>query len=142
MKFWSLPIIFVLIFIAIALVACSKSDIPTQPAVGDTPELGGNARIQKDILAVYDAVVDPQAGTFEITKVEREGSYHFPLSTVSNVVQITGYGFTPNFWADIKLVHPYPGSGIDCYDPRVIAVFPARPGVSFYYPIFNYSYWC
>lgn len=51
------------------------------------------------------------------------------------VLQITGYGFTPNFWADIKLVHPYPGTGINGYDPRVIAILPANAGVRFIYPV-------
>jgi len=89
----------------------------------------------RDVLAVYDAVIDLDAKTFTVTPVQRVGTYHFPLSKYfPNVLQITGYGFTPNFWADIKLSHPYPGSGIDAFDPRVIAILPARPGVSFIYP--------
>jgi hypothetical protein len=64
--------------------------------------------------------------------------YHFPLSQYyPNVLKIVGFGFTPNFWADIKLTHPYPGSGIKGYDPRVIAILPANPGVSFNYPTLN-----
>jgi uncharacterized delta-60 repeat protein len=91
-----------------------------------------------EILAVYDAVIDPVEKTFQVTPVERNSQFHFPLTQLyPNILQITGYGWTPNFWADIKLKHPFPGSGIDAFDPRVIAILPANSGVSFSYPVFN-----
>ena len=90
------------------------------------------------LLAVYDAAINPIAKTFTVTPSQRAPDYHFPLTQLyPNVLQIVGYGWTPNFWADIKLTHPFPGSGIDAFDPRVIAILPANPGVSFNYPIFN-----
>jgi len=108
----------------------TSSDLPdTLGILGDT---------NRDVLAVYDAVIDPDAGTFTVTPVERIGTYHLALNLYfPNCLIIVGYGFTPNFWADIKLRHPQPGSGMDVFDPRVIAILPALPGVSFNYPTLN-----
>ncbi len=91
----------------------------------------------RNIIAIYEAVINPESGFFEITPTTRTSAYHFPLSDYYNVLTITDFGWLPNFWADIKLTHPYPGSGIDGFDPRVIAILPANPSVSFNYPIFN-----
>ena len=89
----------------------------------------------RDVVAVYDAVIDQTAKTFILTPVERDIQYHFPLTQLyPNVLQITEYGWLPNFWADILLKHPTPGMEIDGFDPRVIAIIPANPGVSFSYP--------
>jgi hypothetical protein len=102
------------------------------------PESFGIPMSDRNIVAVYDAAIDPEKGTFTITPSQRTASYHFPLTQLyPNVLKIVGYGWTPNFWADIKLTHPFPGSGIDGFDPRVIAIIPANSGVSFYYPSFN-----
>ena len=128
--------------ISLTLAACSGSPggggSPLEPGtqISDlSPSLGAEDLCGRNIVAVYDAVIDPVAKTFTISPDERTLSYHFPLSkTYPNVLKITGFGFTPNLWADIKLIHPYPGSGIDGYDPRVIAILPAKPGVSFNYP--------
>jgi len=130
------------IFILITLSACSgtKSPVlPPSPEVNDgIPVIGDSSKSNRDVVAVYDAVIDPIAGTFEITPEERSADYHFPLSKYfPNVLKITGYGFTPNFWADIKLSHPYPGSGIDGFDPRVIAIVHAHPSHYFHFSILD-----
>jgi uncharacterized delta-60 repeat protein len=136
--------LFLLLMISCAVVtiACSNGKSPVEPATEDMSGISGDlpessvADIQnRNLLAVYDAVIDPVAQTFTVTPDNRTAQYHFPLTQVfPNVLKITGYGWTPNFWADIKLVHPFPGSGIDAFDPRVIAILPANPGNYFYYP--------
>ena len=129
-----------LILLIIAFSACSGSKSPIEPTIknSNSPALPDSSVVQpgnRDVIAVYDATIDPDAGTFTITPAVREGAFHFPLTQLyPNVLKITGYGFTPNFWADIKLKHPLPGSGIKGYDPRVIAILPANAGVRFLYP--------
>ena len=128
------------IMVLIIFTSCSggaKTPVSNDSSLPNSPEtlVAPSEDTNHDVLSVYDAVIDPAAKTFTVTPVQRVGTYHFPLSRYfPNVLQITSYGFTPNFWADIKLTHPYPGSGIDAFDPRVIAILPARPGVSFIYP--------
>ena len=123
--------------LTLTITACSGGTAPTSPTA-DMPDSFGVAMGDRNIIAVYDAVIDPDAGTFTITPAtDRTASFHFPLTNLyPNCVKVTGYGFTPNFWADIKISHPLPGSGINGYDPRVIAVIPANAGVSFNYPAF------
>ena len=123
----------------LAISSCSKSKNPTSPGISDSIGIvNSNEVSNRNVLAVYDAVIDPVAKTFVITPSERTADYHFPLTQLyPNILKITGYGWTPNFWADIKITHPFPGSGISAYDPRVIAILPANPGVSFNYPVFN-----
>lgn len=134
---------FLLILLAITLSACSGNKSPVDPAIQDSlsPTLidsSMNPPENRDVIAVYDAEIDPVAGTFTISPAVREGAYHLPLTeSYPSVLQVTGYGFTPNFWADIKLTHPYPGSGINGFDARVIAILPCRAGVYFYYPSLN-----
>jgi len=129
-----------LVLLAISLPACSGSKSPVEPMIKDSspsalPDSSVNPPENRNVIAVYDAAIDPDAGTFTITPCVREESYHFPLTQLfPNVLQITGYGWTPNFWADIKIKHPLPGSIYDGFDPRVIAILPARAGVYFYYP--------
>jgi len=134
-------VILITVILSILLASCSgsaKSQAPIEPNVQipDLPSSFGNdATSGRSVLAVYDAVIDPIAEKFTVTPSQRTTDYHFPLSQYfPNVLEITGYGFTPNFWADIKLTHPYPGSGINGFDPRVIAILPARAGVNFIYP--------
>jgi len=134
-------IILITVMLAIVLASCSgssKNQSPLEPTnqVPDLPlSFGTDDTSGRSVLAVYDAVIDPVAKTFTVIPVTRAADYHLPLSQYfQNVLQIVGYGFTPNFWADIKLTHPYPGSGIDGFDPRVIAILSANPGVSFNYP--------
>jgi len=125
------------------LVSCSGGNRTPMTIASQSPDLPDAFGVpvvdtNRDVLAVYDAVIDPDAKSFTITPVERVGTFHFPLTQwYPNVLQITGYGWTPNFWADIKLTHPFPGSHINTFDPRVIAILPSRPGVRFIYPIFN-----
>jgi len=134
-------IILITVMLAMVLASCSgssKNQSPLEPTnqVSDLPlSFGSEDTSGRSVLAVYDAVIDPVAKTFTVTPSERTGTYHFPLTQLyPNVLQIIGYGWTPNFWVDIKLTHPYPGSGIDGFDARVIAILPANPGVSFNYP--------
>ena len=140
-----LPILLLVIAFAISTIACSKGKSPVEPVINDandisqdTPLSLGTESDNRSVLCVYDCVIDPDAKTFTIEPANRSAEYHFPLTQrYPNVLQITGYGWTPNFWADIKLTHPLPGSGIDGFDARVIAILPANPGVSMDYPTFN-----
>ena len=125
---------FIALALTIAFSSCSKNSrsIKDNPVF---PDIGISEKNNHDVIAVYDAVIDPVGKIFTITPEERSNAYHFPLNTrISNVLSIVNYGFTPNLWADIKLIHPFPGSGIDVFDPRVIAILPANPGVGFDYP--------
>lgn len=124
---------------AVIFAGCNGGGTPVGTAVdqsSDLPESSVSSERSRDVMAVYDATIDPVKQTFTVTPDNRTAQYHFPLTQMfPNVLKITGYGFTPNFWADIKLVHPFPGSGIDAFDPRVIAILPANPGVRFIYPV-------
>jgi len=141
----SRPLLIITIAVCIVLfcVSCSGHESPvipeTQSSISqDIPDSFGIPADNRHILAVYDALIDPSTGTFSVTAVERSALFHFPLSRLfPNVLTITGYGWAPSFWADMKLTHPLPGSGIDGFDPRVIAILPANPGVSFNYPNLN-----
>jgi hypothetical protein len=133
-------ILFPFIFL-FGLSACSGN--PTSPAPMAGPSNPDFSKLEsidadagnREVVATYDAIIDSNSGSFTITQ-ERSAEYHFPLSkNFPSVLSITGYGFSPNLWADIKLTHPYPGSGIKGYDARVIAILPAKAGVAFYYPV-------
>ena len=90
------------------------------------------------VLGVWSAEINPDTKTFTVAPDIREGTSHWPLSYYyPNVLTIMNYGFTPHFWADIRLKHPFTSTGIKAYDPRVIAIIPANPGVSFNYPMLN-----
>jgi len=139
MKHFKLMLSLMLMAMALILASCSGGSAPVNPdiASAQVPDSFGTKLDDGNIVAAYDAVIDPEAGTFTITPTDRVGSYHFPLTQYyPNVLKITAYGWTPNFWADIKLSHPYPGSGISGFDARVIAILPANTGVSFTYPGF------
>lgn len=139
----TLSIIVLTIAFACIFNACSQGKSPVEPTINnvndiqqDVPISFSTASENRSVLAIYDAVIDPEAKTFTVEPVNRSAEYHFPLTQLyPNVLQITGYGYSPGLWADIKLQHPLPGSGIDAYDPRVIAILPANPGVSMNYPI-------
>jgi len=145
MKFLQTSFVIIILFVSVSLISCSKSGSPVESKISkqvDIPDSIGidllDETSNRSVIAVYDAIIDPEAKKFTVTPSERAGTYHFPLmQRYPNVLQITAYEWTPNFWADIKLTHPLPGSGIDAFDPRVIAILPANPGVSFNYPIFN-----
>jgi len=141
MKFFYYFISFVFVTLTTFFaISCStaKNPVEIQNEIKVIPSASDSESQEYCILAVYDATIDPIAKTFTVTPSERIADFHFPLTQLyPNVLQIVGYGWTPNFWADIKLTHPFPGSGIDAFDPRIIAILPANPGVSFNYPIFN-----
>ncbi len=130
--------LFIGILLATTITACSKGKSPVEPVIDNVPISFGTESDNRSALAVYNAVIDPNAKTFTVEPANRTAEYHYPLTQLyPNVLQITNYGWTPNFWADIKITHPLPGSGIDGFDPRVIAILPANPGVSCNYPVFN-----
>jgi len=128
-------------FITMMFVGCSKAKSIVEPStdiMNEIPASFDGATGNRGVIAVYDAVIDPEAKTFKVEPCVRDLAYHYPLTQLyPNSLSITAYGFTPNFWAEIKLSHPLPGSGIDGFDPRVITILPARTGVSFYYPTLN-----
>jgi hypothetical protein len=132
-----LPLFLLMITAALLSIACSKNISQTDPDLLDYGD--SNTGIEnpsnRKVFGIYDVVIDPIGTTFSVTPIDRSSQYHFPLTQLyPNVLTITGYGFSPNFWADIKITHPLPNSGIDGFDPRVIAILPAIPGVSMYYP--------
>ena len=140
-----LPIFLFAILFLIPAIACSGDKSPVEPVIDnaidssqDTPVSFGAESENRSVLAVYNAVIDPASKTFTIEPANRSSNFHYPLTALyPEVLQITGYGWNPNFWADIKLTHSFPGSGIDAYDPRVIAILPANPGNEMNYPVFN-----
>jgi len=145
MKYLKILIIGLAIICGMLIAAsCSSSSKNLQTPVSPDPQIPSLSDVQSsegignhNVVAVYDAVIDPESQTFTITP-SRNVEFHFPLTSLyPNVVKITGYGFTPHFWADIQLSHPLPYSGIDGFDARVIAVLPANPGVSMEYPNLN-----
>ena len=129
-----------IMLLAIALASCShslKSQSPIEPGIQsqDLPSPGIIAESNRSILAVYDAVIDPEAKTFTVTPSARDCTSHFPLTQMyPSVLKIMGFGWSPNVWADIKISHPAPGSGINVFDPRVIAIVPANVQNYFYFP--------
>ena len=141
--FKNLPIILLVAACAVVSIACSNGKSPVAPSSDDVsgisndlPATFGTFDDSRNILAVYDAVIDPVSKTFTISPVDRTAQFHYPLTQLNpSVLQITSYGWTPNFWADIKLRHPFPVTGINGYDPRVIAIIPSNPGVRFVYPV-------
>ena len=119
--------------------SCSGGKSPVEPETTGTPtSFDPSENNERNIIGVWRAEINPDDETFTIESVFRNETYHFPLNSYfPNVLSITGYGWTPNFWADIRLSHPFPGSGIDAFDPRVIAILPANPDVSMDYPILD-----
>lgn len=144
MKFIRLfPILLFLLVTVFHLNACSNDKTPIEPGINDdqamSRDIPNSQMVQSEthsMITAYEARIDPVEKTFTLTASDRNSQYKFPLTSIfPNILQITDYGWTPNFWADIKLVHPFPGSGINVFDPRVIAILPAKPGVSMNYPI-------
>ena len=126
--------IFLAVFILQAL-SCSNARSPLTPDL--SPESTSSAP-GRTVLAVYDVAIDPAEKTFEISPSTRIADYHLPLRDYfPDVLSIVRSGWQPNFWADIKISHPSPGSGVDVFDPRVIAIIPARQSVSSSYPVFD-----
>jgi hypothetical protein len=124
------------------LVATSCAGKSGNSIMADMPttDPGMTAMSTRQVVGTWSAEIDPVAGTFTVTPDTREAAFHLPLMQYyPNVLKITGYGFTPNFWADIQLTHPFSTGQcrVDGFDTRVIAIIPAKPGVSFTYPIFD-----
>jgi hypothetical protein len=133
----SIALSLLLLAFLLASFSCSKGTSPVTP--GDSPANDSGILTEssdREVIAVYDAVIDPVAQTLDITPDFRTTSAHAPLTSYfPNVLTITRIGTTPVFYADLKLTHPYSGSGVDLFDPRIIAIVPANPGVSFSYPV-------
>lgn len=147
--------LYLVLFLSIVVLAgCSKSEsIVTPPTPGNIETLstlpeqtglnGENGFTDRSVIASMLATIDTETGQITLEPAERVGSYHFNLTNLKpNVIGIAGYGFDPahnnNFYADIRLTHPYPGSGIDAFDPRIIAVLPANsPSNSLSFPEYN-----
>ena len=127
-----------LLCVVTLLSACSGGTAPVEPESLNMPESLLAAVDDRSVIAVYEAVINPFEGTFEVTPVDRTSKYHFPVNfNYPNALQITAYGWTPNFWADIKLTHPYPQINVEGWDPRVIGIIEAYPEHSFNYPVLN-----
>lgn len=134
-------LILLLVALTIMSIACSSGKSPVEPAT-DTFGISNDMSEpivadgeNRDIIAVYDAEINLDAETFTITPSDRITASHMPLSqTYPGVLSIVNVQYSPTFWADIRLTHPYPGSGINAFDPRVIAIMPANAGVRFVYP--------
>jgi hypothetical protein len=129
---------FVMLILAVSLaVSCTRGGNPVDPS-GNSDQLSQISNLSSEqsrsVIGMYSATIDSESGSFAIEPVERVGSYHVPLSMFPGVVSVTYFNFGPPFVADIRLKHPYPGSGVDFFDPRIIAVLPARTGVSMSYP--------
>jgi len=130
-------ILLLVLGMAVGMAACSGGNAPTNPdnASLNLPDSFGTPTDEgRNVIAAYQATIDPVAETFTIEPVDRFGAYHYPLSDHYKVLSIVSYNFGPPFTANIKLTHPYPGSGIKGYDARVIAVLPANTGVNMGYP--------
>jgi hypothetical protein len=126
------------VILAFTVCSCSQArNSPVETKPDNIPESFGVDFGNRNVLGLYSAVIDPDAGSFTIEPVTRSADYHYPLSNHYYVLSIESYDFGPPFTADIKLSHPFPGSGIDGFDPRVIAVLHANPGVSMNYPGFG-----
>jgi len=128
------------VFALLLTVGCSRSKNPVEPSgePNPLPDISDTTQGTRQILSAYDVVIDPAAKTFTLSPVDRSADYHVPVSKFyPDVLSIVDYGWTPNFWADIKIKHPFPLSAVVGFDPRVIAIIPANDGVSFFYPTFN-----
>ena len=121
--------------LALTVFGCSRSETPVSPTHNyDIPSTGSIGvsvdNSNREIIAGYLVTINPLDESFLLEPTERIGEYHFQLSSqypqVLSVVE-TGYDSAHNddFYADIRLSHPFPESGIDGFDPRIIAVLPA-----------------
>lgn len=133
----------ILVFIGILIMSsCSGGKTAVDPDVqgSNAPESFGIAfENTRTAIAAYEMTIDPETFTVDLQPFQREAEFHFNLSGFRpDVLSIAGYGNDPNhnnnFYVDLKLTHPYPGSGISGFDPRVIAIVPARSGVSYGFP--------
>ena len=118
------------------LPSCSSMSPLGDDIIQPTSEFGNNSETGRNMLGMWSATIDTSNETFTIEPASRNSAYHYPLSNLyPNAVTIVDYSFGDPFTADIRLTHPLPGSGIDAYDPRIIALLPANPGVSMIFPV-------
>jgi hypothetical protein len=115
-----------------------QNPIASDSLISSLPLESSNDGNYRSIFGIFNVEITPGLQTLKVTPADKALAYSYPLTQLyPDCLQITDYGWTPNFWADIKLSHPKPGSGIDAFDARVIAILPANPGVRFFYPVFN-----
>lgn len=136
----STMILMLVLGFALSFAACSGNYTPVNPDTAslDLPETFGiSGDGGRNMIAAYTVEIDPVAETVTMEPTDRVGAGHLPLSIYFPVLAITWFSFGPPFQADIRLAHPYPGSGIDGFDARVVAVLPANAGVSMEYPTFG-----
>lgn len=120
--------------------ACSgaRNPVTSEMSTPDNHLLLTQDTGEREIVAVYDMTVDQDAKTVRLNPSDRTGAFHFPLTSIyPDTLKIIGMGWTPSFFVTLQLTHPFPGSGIDAFDPRVIAILPATGGVDCFYPIFS-----
>ncbi|MCD6217126.1 hypothetical protein J7L05_04595 [bacterium] len=75
--------LFVGILLATTITACSKGKSPVEPVINDADDIPVSFSTESDnrsVLAVYNAVIDPDAKTFTVEPANRSGEYHFPLT--------------------------------------------------------------
>ncbi|MFH1514517.1 MAG: hypothetical protein ABIG42_03560 [bacterium] len=138
--------IVVIVTVSLSMLAgCSSSGISVEADLDQKDVVntfGEEFDGMHNMIGAYMMRIDPESLSVTLEPMERSSDYHFPLTNYyPNVLAITGYGLDPahnnDFYADIRLSHPFPGSGINGFDARVIAILPANDGVSFFYPTFN-----
>jgi hypothetical protein len=134
----------ILISLSFSLISCSKAESPIEPdsaanVISEAPDSFNAQSESRHVVSAYQVTINPDLKTLSISPLKRTGSFHYELTQdYPDILTITQWGFTPNFWADIKLSHPLPVSGVDVFDPRVIGVFPARTGVSINFPTLDF----
>ena len=129
-----------------SFISCSRSDVPNSPQIIPEDNLpaeiafGNDNDNQRNIISAWNVEIDPETEHVSIKPANRQSTYHVPLNNIyPNTLTIDSFDFGPPFTADIRITHPQMGSGIDGFDPRVIANLPANSGVSMNYPALNIS---
>jgi len=142
MKLLRIGCVYGILFILLVLPSCSKGQNPVNPESGQTTDASDSLAVvseseaNRTIIAVYDVEIDPATQHFTITPSDRISAFHIPLRYYYPDVLHVDIHWVP-FWAYIALAHPLPGSGIDVFDPRVIALLPEKSGCNFNYPNLN-----
>lgn len=152
MKSLSKLVFLIIACVALIITGCSNSNSPVQPddqtISPSIDDQNGNlgTRIEnsnREIVAVNLVTYNADDASFSLEPADRIGQYTFNLSDAyPNVIAFTETGNDPehndDFYADIRLIHPFPDSGIDAFDARIIAVLPADSvNNSMMFPSFN-----
>jgi len=141
-----------IVILSIFVSGCSSSDALKNPVIstgGNEPIISGtqgglgekSSAGNRETIGAYLVDIIPDIPEVKIEQSDRVGSYHFNLTKINpKVLSVTSYGKDPNhggnFYVDIRLSHPYPGSGIDGFDPRIIAILPAdSQSNTMYFPL-------